>query len=58
MEGAVAKLQRDLFYIKHNNLGLDALIAWLTFKAVLLWLGTRPVPNATTAPDAQPSLKA
>lgn len=58
MEGAVAKLQRDLFYIKHNNLRLDALIAWLTFKAVLLGPGTRPVPNGTPAPEDQPYSKA
>jgi lipopolysaccharide/colanic/teichoic acid biosynthesis glycosyltransferase len=41
VEGTVAKLQRDLYYVKHNNLRLDALIVWLTFKAVLLGPETR-----------------
>jgi lipopolysaccharide/colanic/teichoic acid biosynthesis glycosyltransferase len=35
-EGTVAKLQRDLYYIKHSSLRLDGLILWLTLKAVLV----------------------
>jgi lipopolysaccharide/colanic/teichoic acid biosynthesis glycosyltransferase len=34
LEGARAKLQRDLYYIKHRSLRLDLLILWLTLKAV------------------------
>jgi lipopolysaccharide/colanic/teichoic acid biosynthesis glycosyltransferase len=34
-EGTVAKLQRDLYYVKHHGLRLDALIAWLTIRAIL-----------------------
>ena len=34
-EGTVAKLQRDLYYVKHASLRLDLLILWLTFKAVI-----------------------
>ncbi len=34
LEGARAKLQRDLYYVKHRNLRLDLLILWLTLKAV------------------------
>ena len=34
-EGSAAKLQRDLFYVKHRSLRLDLLIAWLTLKMVL-----------------------
>jgi lipopolysaccharide/colanic/teichoic acid biosynthesis glycosyltransferase len=33
--GTVAKLQRDLWYIKHRRLRLDALILWLTIKTVI-----------------------
>lgn len=32
--GTVAKLQRDLWYIKYSRLRLDALILWLTIKTV------------------------
>jgi lipopolysaccharide/colanic/teichoic acid biosynthesis glycosyltransferase len=39
VEGTMAKLQRDLYYMKHNNLRLDALIVWLTVKAVLAGRG-------------------
>jgi lipopolysaccharide/colanic/teichoic acid biosynthesis glycosyltransferase len=39
VEGTVAKLQRDLYYMKHHNLRLDALIVWLTVKAVLAGRG-------------------
>ena len=39
VEGTVAKLQRDLYYMKHHNLRLDALIIWLTVKAVLAGRG-------------------
>ncbi len=38
-EAARAKLQRDLYYIKHSSLRLDALIVWLTLKAVLAGRG-------------------
>jgi lipopolysaccharide/colanic/teichoic acid biosynthesis glycosyltransferase len=38
-EGTVAKLQRDLYYMKHHSLRLDALIVWLTLKAVLAGRG-------------------
>ncbi|MDE3132093.1 MAG: sugar transferase [Acidobacteriota bacterium] len=34
LEGTRAKLQRDLYYIKHRSLRLDLLILWLTLKAV------------------------
>jgi lipopolysaccharide/colanic/teichoic acid biosynthesis glycosyltransferase len=34
MEGTVAKLQRDLYYIKHGSLRLDGLILWMTLKTV------------------------
>jgi exopolysaccharide biosynthesis polyprenyl glycosylphosphotransferase len=34
-EGTVAKLQRDLYYVKHSSLRLDGLILWLTFKTVI-----------------------
>lgn len=34
LEGARAKLQRDLYYVKHRSLRLDLLILWLTMKAV------------------------
>jgi lipopolysaccharide/colanic/teichoic acid biosynthesis glycosyltransferase len=34
LEGARAKLQRDLYYVKHRGLRLDLLILWLTLKAV------------------------
>jgi lipopolysaccharide/colanic/teichoic acid biosynthesis glycosyltransferase len=40
VEGTVAKLQRDLYYIKHHSLRLDALIIWLTVKAVLAGRGS------------------
>jgi len=39
IEGTVAKLQRDLYYIKHHSLRLDALILWLTVKAILAGRG-------------------
>ena len=35
VEGTVAKLQRDLYYIKHGGLRLDALILWMTLKTVV-----------------------
>jgi lipopolysaccharide/colanic/teichoic acid biosynthesis glycosyltransferase len=35
VEGTMAKLQRDLYYLKHSSLRLDALIVWLTLKTVL-----------------------
>jgi lipopolysaccharide/colanic/teichoic acid biosynthesis glycosyltransferase len=35
VEGTIAKLQRDLYYIKHANLRLDALILWLTIKTIV-----------------------
>ena len=38
-EAARAKLQRDLYYMKHSSLRLDALIVWLTLKAVLAGRG-------------------
>jgi exopolysaccharide biosynthesis polyprenyl glycosylphosphotransferase len=34
LEGTRAKLQRDLYYVKHRSLRLDLLILWLTIKAV------------------------
>ena len=34
LEGARAKLQRDLYYVKHRGLRLDLLILWLTLKTV------------------------
>jgi lipopolysaccharide/colanic/teichoic acid biosynthesis glycosyltransferase len=39
VEGTIAKLQRDLYYIKHGTLRLDALILWLTVKTVLTGRG-------------------
>jgi lipopolysaccharide/colanic/teichoic acid biosynthesis glycosyltransferase len=39
VEGTVAKLGRDLYYMKHHSLRLDALIIWLTVKAVLAGRG-------------------
>jgi lipopolysaccharide/colanic/teichoic acid biosynthesis glycosyltransferase len=35
VEGTVAKLQRDLYYLKHSSLRLDGLILWLTIKTVI-----------------------
>jgi lipopolysaccharide/colanic/teichoic acid biosynthesis glycosyltransferase len=35
LEGTRAKLQRDLYYVKHRSLRLDLLILWLTLKAVI-----------------------
>jgi lipopolysaccharide/colanic/teichoic acid biosynthesis glycosyltransferase len=35
VEGTIAKLQRDLYYVKHSSLRLDALILWLTIKTVI-----------------------
>ena len=35
LAGARAKLQRDLYYVKHRSLRLDLLILWLTLKAVI-----------------------
>ena len=34
LQGARAKLQRDLYYVKHRSVRLDLLIVWLTLKAV------------------------
>lgn len=34
-EGTLAKLQRDLYYIKYAGWRLDALILWLTIKAIV-----------------------
>jgi lipopolysaccharide/colanic/teichoic acid biosynthesis glycosyltransferase len=34
-DGTLAKLQRDLFYVKHASLRLDALILWLTLRTIL-----------------------
>ncbi len=34
-EGAMAKLQRDLYYIKRSGLRLNALIIWLTLKTIV-----------------------
>jgi lipopolysaccharide/colanic/teichoic acid biosynthesis glycosyltransferase len=39
VEGTAAKLQRDLYYVKHSNLRLDGLILWLTLKAVIAGRG-------------------
>ena len=39
VEGALAKLQADLYYVKHASVRLDALIIWLTVKAVLAGRG-------------------
>jgi lipopolysaccharide/colanic/teichoic acid biosynthesis glycosyltransferase len=39
VEGALAKLQADLYYVKNASLRLDALIVWLTVKAVLAGRG-------------------
>lgn len=39
IEGATAKLQRDLYYVKRSSARLDALIIWLTLKAVLAGRG-------------------
>jgi lipopolysaccharide/colanic/teichoic acid biosynthesis glycosyltransferase len=39
VEGTVAKLQRDLYYIKHACLRLDALIVWLTIRTVVTGRG-------------------
>ena len=35
LEGTRAKLQRDLYYVKHRSLRLDLQILWLTLKAVI-----------------------
>ena len=35
LEGTRAKLQRDLYYVKHRGLRLDLLILWLTLKVIL-----------------------
>lgn len=35
LEGTMAKLQRDLYYVKHSSWRLDGLIIWLTLKAVM-----------------------
>jgi lipopolysaccharide/colanic/teichoic acid biosynthesis glycosyltransferase len=39
VEGALAKLQADLYYVKNASVRLDALIIWLTVKAVLAGAG-------------------
>jgi exopolysaccharide biosynthesis polyprenyl glycosylphosphotransferase len=39
IEGTTAKLQRDLYYVKHSSLRLDLLILWLTFRAVIAGRG-------------------
>jgi lipopolysaccharide/colanic/teichoic acid biosynthesis glycosyltransferase len=39
VEGTIAKLQRDLYYVKHSSLRLDGLILWLTFKTVIAGRG-------------------
>jgi lipopolysaccharide/colanic/teichoic acid biosynthesis glycosyltransferase len=39
VEGSIAKLQRDLYYIKHMSLRLDGLIIWLTLKAIIAGRG-------------------
>ncbi len=39
VDGTLLKLQRDLYYVKHASLRLDALIVWLTLKAVLAGRG-------------------
>jgi lipopolysaccharide/colanic/teichoic acid biosynthesis glycosyltransferase len=39
VEGTLAKLERDLFYVKRRSLRLDALIVWLTLKTVLAGRG-------------------
>lgn len=39
LEGAIAKLQRDLYYVKHHGPRLDGLILWLTLRAVLAGRG-------------------
>jgi lipopolysaccharide/colanic/teichoic acid biosynthesis glycosyltransferase len=38
-EGTLAKLQRDLFYVKHGSFRLDCLIMWLTLKTILTGRG-------------------
>ena len=38
-EGTLAKLQRDLYYVKHGSVRLDALILWLTLKTMLTGRG-------------------
>ena len=35
MDGTLVKLQRDLFYVKHAGLRLDALILWMTVQTVI-----------------------
>jgi lipopolysaccharide/colanic/teichoic acid biosynthesis glycosyltransferase len=35
MDGTMAKLQRDLYYVKHSGWRLDCLILWLTLKAIV-----------------------
>jgi lipopolysaccharide/colanic/teichoic acid biosynthesis glycosyltransferase len=39
MEGTVAKLQRDIYYVKHSSIRLDGLILWLTFKTLIAGRG-------------------
>lgn len=38
-EGTLAKLQRDLYYVKHGSFRLDCLIMWLTLRTVLTGRG-------------------
>jgi lipopolysaccharide/colanic/teichoic acid biosynthesis glycosyltransferase len=45
VEGTVAKLQRDLFYVKRRSLRLDALIIWLTLKTVISGNGSAHEPR-------------
>jgi exopolysaccharide biosynthesis polyprenyl glycosylphosphotransferase len=40
VEESVAKLQRDLYYVKRRSLRLDALIIWLTLKTVISGRGS------------------
>ena len=40
VEGTLAKLQRDVFYVKRRSLRLDVLIIWLTLKTVLSGQGS------------------
>ena len=55
LEGARAKLQRDLYYVKHRGLRLDLLILWLTLKTVFTD-PLKPEPQARARnPDVRTS---
>jgi lipopolysaccharide/colanic/teichoic acid biosynthesis glycosyltransferase len=52
--GTVAKLQRDLYYVKHHGPRLDLLIVWLTVKAVLAGPRISPSPALQRVAASEP----